>query len=96
MGQASSGKQTLTKAFVFLGGGLVAAFVLGDAGTALQAFLILYPLAFVTTRLLYYSTARLAFGLIHRNYKFFSMFFTEPELGIIWYEPWPHAPESSS
>ncbi len=88
-GQASIGKQKIFFSLALLIVGIIAALSYQEYGLWFKLFVIGLPATYFSSKLLYYLSARFGFMLIHRNYKFFKLFYEKPEgaaIPMIWSE----------
>lgn len=87
--RASIGKQEIYSPCILLIIGMILSYVYQAKGFWFQNLLISLPLTYFFSKLLYYLSALFAFRLIHRNYKFFDLFYKQPEgamIPMIWTE----------
>lgn len=87
--RASIGKQEIYSSCILLIIGMILSYVYRAKGFWFQSLLISLPLTYFFSKLLYYLSALFAFRLIHRNYKFFDLFYQQHEGAItpmIWTE----------
>lgn len=88
-GQASIGRQKIFFPLVLLVVGIIAALSYQEYGGWFKLLVIGLPATYFSSKLLYYLSARFGFMLIHRNYKFFKLFYEKPEgaaIPMIWSE----------
>lgn len=89
-GLASRGRPIIVLPSLILAIALLAALGLGQLSIWIRLYWLAAALALFLIRLLYYTVARIVFGLIHSSYEFFAMFYLQPEgamVPLIWTEP---------
>ncbi len=82
-GQASIGKQKIFFPISLLVIGMIIAIIYQEYGIWFKIFVVGLPAIYFSSKLLYYLSARFGFSLIHRNYKFFKLFYEKPEGAMI-------------
>jgi hypothetical protein len=76
--KASSGKQEITSAIIFLVISFLINIIFPELSFWLRLFIFTLPLIYFFPKLLYYLTAKFTFSLLERNYEFFKLCY-DPE-----------------